>query len=299
MTFLHCLALFVSKRRLPGPLFPDRGVLDGFSCLSYIRSNCYCHPIFSLIDFHDYWKKSQGESVREHSKEDSYHWSVKASLGGQRVIRGNGLTEHVARVSGLVRNARIIQHVLRTSIIPKADDRVNITPLLSMVTFLIMSNKPIDEAQLILDYLYGLYEIVHAEQKRKRNITFGHLVSYVMQKKYNLVHPDQEYEEPLFYNDASFRAIFKEDKSKSHASDTEEEVEDVPAPANEPNYQNLVERFDRLETHFEAQFQQQQSDIGFMKEQMNEINTNVMLLSSYYNFFCGVPPPPPPSDQGP
>ncbi|PKU80197.1 hypothetical protein MA16_Dca005728 [Dendrobium catenatum] len=85
----------------------------------------------------------------------------------------------------------------------------------------------------------------------------GHLVSYVMQKKYNLVHPDQEYEEPLYYNDGSFRAIFKEESGKAHViSDTEKEHEGAPAPANEPNYQNLVQRFDQLETHFDHRLDQ-------------------------------------------
>ncbi|PKU69968.1 hypothetical protein MA16_Dca014927 [Dendrobium catenatum] len=128
-----------------------------------------------------------------------------------RVISKNSIDEHVARVSGLVRDARIIQHVLRTLIIPKAGDRINITPLLSMVTFLIMSEVPIDEVQLLLDYLYGLSEIGHAKQKRKRNIALGHLVTYILEKKYNLNHPNQEYEEPLYYNNGSFREIFKND----------------------------------------------------------------------------------------
>ncbi|PKU74121.1 hypothetical protein MA16_Dca023854 [Dendrobium catenatum] len=174
------------------------------------------------------------------------------------VIRRINFNEHISKVFSLIRNARIIEHVLRTSIIPKAADRINITPLLSMVTFLIMTKEPIDEAQLILDYLYGLSEIGHVEHKRKNNIALGHLVSYILEKKYNLVHPDQEFEEPLYYNDGSFRAIFNKDEpSKTHViSDTKEEHEAAPAPANEPNYQDLFQRFDRLKTHFDQRFDQ-------------------------------------------
>jgi len=110
-----------------------------------------------------------------------------------------------------------------------------------MVTFLIMTKEPIDENQLILDYLYGLSEIGHVEHKRKKNIALGHLVAYILEMKYNLVHPDQEFEELLYYNDRSFRAIFKEESSKTHViSDTEEESKAAPEPANEPNYQDLV-----------------------------------------------------------
>ncbi|PKU76575.1 hypothetical protein MA16_Dca001179 [Dendrobium catenatum] len=245
--------------------------------------------------------RNSSENFLSKANEDSF----------PRVIRGNDLDEHVARVSGLLRNAQLIQHVLRTSIIPKAGDRVNTTPLLSMVTFLIMSNKPIDEAQLILDYLYGLSEIGHAEHKRKRNIALGRLVNYVLENKYNLFYPDQEYEELLYYNDGSFRAIFKEESGKSHViSDIEEEPEGAPAPANELNYQYLVQRFDRLETHFDQRFdqiethlQQQaaqyQHDMGFTREQMNDISTNVLMMSIYFNIFGGVVVPPPPLDQGP
>ncbi|KAI0493895.1 hypothetical protein KFK09_024022 [Dendrobium nobile] len=77
-------------------------------------------------------------------------------------------------------------------------EEINITPLLSIMTFLIMSKEPIDEAQLILDYLYGLSDIGHVEHKRKKNIALGHLVAYILDKKYNLVHPDQELEEVLY-----------------------------------------------------------------------------------------------------
>ncbi|PKU67968.1 hypothetical protein MA16_Dca007003 [Dendrobium catenatum] len=93
--------------------------------------------------------------------------------------------------------------------------------------------------------------------KRKKNISLGHLVAYILDKKYNLVHPDQEFEESLYYNDGSFRAIFKEEPGKTHViSDTEEEPEAAPALANESNYQDLVQRFDCLETHFDQRFDQ-------------------------------------------
>ncbi|PKU77884.1 hypothetical protein MA16_Dca005716 [Dendrobium catenatum] len=142
----------------------------------------------------------------------------------------------------LIQEKLTFQHVLQTSIIPKADDIVNITHLLSIVTYLIMTKQPIDEAELILDYLYGLSKIGHVAHKRKKNITLGHLIAFILENKYELVHPVQDFEEPLYYNDGSFRAIFNKDKPrKTHViSDSEEEPEPAPAPANEPNYQDLI-----------------------------------------------------------
>ncbi|PKU59669.1 hypothetical protein MA16_Dca023930 [Dendrobium catenatum] len=193
------------------------------------------------------------EGLRAHTlASTNFNWTEV-----NRITRGVNSKDHLPKVATLVRDARIIQHVLRTSIIPKAGDRVNITPLLSIVTFLIMSRQPIDEAQLLIDYIYDLSEIGHIDHKRKKNIALGHLIAYILEKKYNLIHPEQDFEEPLYYNDASFRAIFnKKEPRNTHVvlSETEEEAE--PTSATEPNYQNLVQRFNNLEAHFNQRFDQ-------------------------------------------
>ncbi|PKU81412.1 hypothetical protein MA16_Dca027025 [Dendrobium catenatum] len=242
------------------------------------------------------------EGLRTHTlTTTNFNWTEV-----NRVIRGVNVKNHLPKVATLVRDARIIQHVLRTSIIPKAGDRVNITPLLSTVTYLIMTRQPIDEAQLLIDYIYSLSKIGHLDHKRKKNIALGHLIAYILEKKYDLIHPVQDFEEPLYYNDASFRAIFnKEEPKKTHVvlSETEEEAE--PSHAVEPNYHNLVQRFDNFEAHFDQRFDQiethlQQKDIqcnqdmGFMRDQINDINFDMLMISSYFNFFGAAPPPPPP-----
>ncbi|PKU59210.1 hypothetical protein MA16_Dca028503 [Dendrobium catenatum] len=246
------------------------------------------------------------EGLRAHTlTTTSFDWTEV-----NRVIRDKRIKDHLPKVSTLARDARIIQHVLRTFIMPKAGDRVNITPLLSTVTYLIMTRQPIDEAQLLIDYIYGLSKSGHVNHKRKKNIALGHLIAYILEKKYNLIHLEQDFEEPLYYNDASFRAIFNKDEpSKTHVvlSETEEEAE--PSHAAGPNYQDLIQRFDNLEAHFDQRFDQiethlQQQDIqynqdmGFMRDQINAINSNMFMMSGYFNFFGSTPSPPPP-DQGP
>ncbi|PKU73520.1 hypothetical protein MA16_Dca008084 [Dendrobium catenatum] len=187
------------------------------------------------------------EGIRPHTLTTSnFDWTEV-----NRVIREVNFKEHLPKVATLVFDAHIIQHILRTSKIPKAGDRVNITPLLSTVTYFIMNKQPINEAQLLIDYIYGLSEIGHVTHKRKKNIALGHLVSYILEKKYDLIHPDKEFEELLYYNDASFRVIFnKEEPRKTHVVISESE-EAEPTHACEPNYQDLVQRFDSLETHFD------------------------------------------------
>ncbi|KAL0925605.1 hypothetical protein M5K25_003965 [Dendrobium thyrsiflorum] len=196
------------------------------------------------------------EGVRAHSMslESEYNWTAV-----NQVLRGLDQICHLPRVYTLNQNARIIQHVLRSTVIPKAGDRINMTPLLSCVTYLIMADTPFDEAQLILDYLQSLTDIRHPSAKRKKNIALGHLVCYVLEKKYSLIHPNPPTEEPIFFTNASFRALF------SHGSDSGEEEEQepqgapapVPAPAQDQNaFQNLAQRFGQLETHFDQHFDQ-------------------------------------------
>ncbi|KAI0515987.1 hypothetical protein KFK09_008658 [Dendrobium nobile] len=210
------------------------------------------------------------EGIRAHTMTTTadFNWTEINEM-----IRGIIFKEHMPKVSSLIHNAHIIQHVLRTSIIFKAGDRVNITLLLSIVTYLIITKQPIDEALLILDYLYELSQIGHVAHKRKKNIALGYLIAYNLEKKYELIHQVQDFEVPLYYNNGSFRAILNKDEScKAHViSDSEEEHEPATAPASEPNYHDLVQRFDRLESHFDQRFDQiethlQQQDVQYNQE---------------------------------
>ncbi|KAH0464109.1 hypothetical protein IEQ34_006895 [Dendrobium chrysotoxum] len=73
------------------------------------------------------------------------------------------------------------------------------------------------------------------------------------EKKYNVVHPDGPTKLPIYFTDASFWALFGREGSRD---DSEEEP--APAPASAPTlgpdqnfYQEMIHRFDRLETHFD------------------------------------------------
>ncbi|KAL0916151.1 hypothetical protein M5K25_013640 [Dendrobium thyrsiflorum] len=246
------------------------------------------------------------EGVRAHSMslESEYNWTA-----ANQVLRGLDQICHLPRVYTLNQNARIIQHVLRSTVIPKAGDRINMTPLLSCVTYLIMIDMPFDEAQLILDYLQSLTDIRHPSTKRKKNIALGHLVCYILEKKYSLIHPNPPTEEPIFFTNASFRALF------SHGSDSggEEEQEPhgapapIPTPAQDQNaFQDLAQRFGQLETHFDQRFDQLENrldahinrynaDMAWMRGQSDYINTNLASINSYFTAFAPQPPP----DQGP
>ncbi|PKU70657.1 hypothetical protein MA16_Dca018734 [Dendrobium catenatum] len=64
-------------------------------------------------------------------------------------LRQTNTPFHVGETSSLVKDARTIQHVLRTSIIPKAGDRIHITPLLSLTIFFIMAQREFNATYII------------------------------------------------------------------------------------------------------------------------------------------------------
>ncbi|KAL0906196.1 hypothetical protein M5K25_024670 [Dendrobium thyrsiflorum] len=189
--------------------------------------------------------RTEGDRLHTLIQESDISWSLVNDT-----LRGNKDKFHQPRVYTLLQNARIIQHVLRSSIIHKAGDRVNMT-LLSVVTHLIMSGKPFDEAQLILDYIHSLSDIKHLQTKRKKNIALGHLVCYILEKKYNLIYHEPPTEEPIFFTNVSFRSLVHDSTVEGEDSEGEKEVPPEPAPVpNQNACQDMIQRFDTMETNF-------------------------------------------------
>ncbi|KAL0909872.1 hypothetical protein M5K25_020780 [Dendrobium thyrsiflorum] len=196
--------------------------------------------------------RTEGDRLHTLIQEADISWSLVNDT-----LRGNKDKVHQPRVYTLLQNARIIQHVLRSSMIPKAGDRVNITPLLSLVTHLIMTNTPFDEAQLILDYIHRLSDIRHPQTKRKKNIALGHLVCYILEKKYNLIYPEPPTEEPIFFTNASFRSLFHDPSVEGEDSEGDKEAPSEPAPVpNQNAFNDIIQRFDTMETNFGQRFDQ-------------------------------------------
>ncbi|KAL0909814.1 hypothetical protein M5K25_020712 [Dendrobium thyrsiflorum] len=246
--------------------------------------------------------RTEGDRLHTLIQEADISWSLVNDT-----LRGNKDKVHQPRVYTLLQNARIIQHVLRSSIIPKAGDRVNITPLLSLATHLIMTNTPFDEAQLILDYIHRLSDIRHPQTKRKKNIALGHLVCYILEKKYNLIYPEPPTEEPIFFTNASFRSLFHDPSVEGEESEGDKEAPSEPAPVpNQNAFNDIIQRFDTMETNFGQRFDQidlhmktqedrHNLDMAWIRGQTDYINQNVAMINSYFTAFNPQPPP----DQDP
>ncbi|PKU76036.1 hypothetical protein MA16_Dca021147 [Dendrobium catenatum] len=222
-------------------------------------------------------------------------------------------------------------HILRTSIIPKAGDRIHITPLLSLTTFYIMTNREFNTADLIFRYIDHLTTIRDPGHKRKPNLALGHLIAYILKTKYQLQYPVPPNLPTLFYSNSSFNILHS---THLHPGDEEPrgtEEEEAPAPASvldptpirqHSQFDQLLESYDRWETRIDAyvatQEQQHSEDIAHYEQQRTEdlahfdsyithqqqqhdqdiawFNAQFITLPSYFQ----QPPPPPPSDdQGP
>ncbi|KAI0488411.1 hypothetical protein KFK09_028242 [Dendrobium nobile] len=157
---------------------------------------------------------------------NDFDWSIV-----NRVLRNVAFYNHQPLISSLNRNARIIQHVLRTSIIPIGDYRVNMTLTLSFTTYLMMTNTKFDKADLIIDYIRYMTFVHLPSTCRKQNIALGHLIEYILQNKYQMTYPGEPDNLPIFYMDASFLIFFHRGQEPEEPIFDEEEGEDAPATA--------------------------------------------------------------------
>ncbi|PKU80515.1 hypothetical protein MA16_Dca027219 [Dendrobium catenatum] len=235
---------------------------------------------------------------------------------------------HVGEASSLVKDAGTIQHILRTSIIPKVGDRIHITPLLSLTTFYIIAHRDFNATDLIFRYINNLTIIHDSGHKKKPNLALGHIISYVLETKYNLQYPADLNHRPPCYSNRSFNVLHS---TRLHPGDGEPqgaEEEKAPAPIPDPvplrqhsQFDQLVERFDHWETCFDAyvvaQEQQYSEDIAryeqhrtadlahfnsyitHQKQQQHDqdivwFNAKFTMLASY---FQQAPKPPPLSDD--
>ncbi|KAH0461442.1 hypothetical protein IEQ34_009017 [Dendrobium chrysotoxum] len=96
-------------------------------------------------------------------------------------------------------------------------------------------------SKLTIDYLYNLSNIGQPSNRRKKNVALGYLVTYILEKKYNLINPDPPTELPIFLTNASFQALFHQDQDIE--GDESEEEGDAPTPAPRPDqnfYQDMA-----------------------------------------------------------
>ncbi|KAI0488629.1 hypothetical protein KFK09_028468 [Dendrobium nobile] len=143
-----------------------------------------------------------GDKLHLIASDPDLDWST-----ANHFLRQTNVPYHVGETSSLVKDARIIQHVLRTSVIPKVGDRIHITPILSLTTFYIMAHREFNTADLIFRYIDHLTTIRDPGHKRKPNLALGHIIAYVLETKYQLQYPIPPNLPTPFYSNNSFSTL--------------------------------------------------------------------------------------------
>lgn len=99
------------------------------------------------------------------------------------------INEHKPLVRCLVLNTHVIQHVLRHNVIHKVSDQINITPLLSIITYFYMSYTKFNVMKHLIHYIKSLTIIKNPKSKINYNLTLGHMIDHLLKVKYNLTYP--------------------------------------------------------------------------------------------------------------
>ncbi|KAL0919025.1 hypothetical protein M5K25_011092 [Dendrobium thyrsiflorum] len=223
-----------------------------------------------------------GDKLHTFASDHDFNWTPV-----NQFLRNTAAPFHNGFTSGLGKDARTIQHILRSLVIPKAGDRIHITPLLSLTTFYIIAHREFNASDLIIRYFENLTTIRDPIHHRKPNLALGHLVSYVLTTKYNIEFPSTSTSpthRPTFFSNNSFHILHSTRLHPEQGEAGEEAEEAQPEQAPDPIDQ-LVERFDAFETRFdtiEAQHQQFQTNISSAPrtEPGSLINSTVSLVST-------------------
>lgn len=96
-------------------------------------------------------------------------------------------------MSSLVLNVIVIQHILRYNVISKVGDKINITFLLFIVTYFIMTNTTFNISSLHIWYIKNFTIVRNPHSKRKHKMALGHLFLYLVEDKYNLSNSTELY----------------------------------------------------------------------------------------------------------
>ncbi|KAL0928543.1 hypothetical protein M5K25_000434 [Dendrobium thyrsiflorum] len=114
-------------------------------------------------------------------------------------------------------------------------------------------------------YIEHLTSIRDPGHRRKPTLALGHIIAYALETKYNLQFVVPPNFPPSYFTNNSFHILHSARLHPEHEEAREEEEEDLPDPIPAPvplrqcsQIDQLVERFDQWEAHFDAFVTQQQ-----------------------------------------
>lgn len=141
------------------------------------------------------------------------------------VFRATPVPYNKPTTNSFVHDTRVIQHILKNNIIPKARDHILVTPLQSIVTFFVLSRTQLDVVHLLIHYIDSLYVARDSNYRKKPNLALGHLIFYILKVKYNMSSSSSLNYILTLLTDKSFHIFYDTKKRFSHnATRAEEEL---------------------------------------------------------------------------
>lgn len=87
------------------------------------------------------------------------------------------LSTNTLLVNGLVLKAHVNQYILRHNVIVKVDDCINITHLLSIVTYFYMTHTQFNVAHFLICYIENVTIVRNIKSKQKYNLALRHMIA--------------------------------------------------------------------------------------------------------------------------
>lgn len=78
--------------------------------------------------------------------------------------------------------------MLGNNVIPKAEDRVNITSIPFIVAYFIMKNGHFNVIDLLIRYIESFNIIRNPNIRKKSNLALRQLITYILLVKYNMTY---------------------------------------------------------------------------------------------------------------
>ncbi|KAH0470364.1 hypothetical protein IEQ34_000087 [Dendrobium chrysotoxum] len=155
----------------------------------------------------------------------NFNWGSVNTL-----LRETSAPYHDSATNTLVRDARTIQYILHTSIIPKDGDQIHVTPIRSLTTYYIMAHRDFNATDLLIHYIEHLTSIRDPDHKRMPYLALGYIIAYVLKSKYNLQYPAPLDHFLIFYSNSSFCILHSTHRYPMHKEVGAEEEGPIPAP---------------------------------------------------------------------
>lgn len=94
------------------------------------------------------------------------------------------------------------------NVIPIVGSHINITPLLVVVTYFIMTNTFFNVENFLIWYIKILPLFSPLDRKNKYNLIFGHVIAYILDVKNNISYLAEPNYIPSHFTDHSFCAFY-------------------------------------------------------------------------------------------